>query len=249
MAKDVAPIIIKKRKGGHGGAHGGAWKVAFADFMTAMMAFFLVMWLMGSDEETKSSVANYFNNPTSPWRRDVAKDTRPLGDMTGSGDSVNSGSRGLTPDDLANNQMRPIVRAEVEGNKVGEILESFLTSESLMSLDMIRFSIPESALFQTTATDQWTPGAEKVMNKLGVLAQKYKGQLIIESAYSPRSEALEGSFEFQMSRVVSVQRYVVGKNWVREDRIATKVIDTSRSPASENRAESLDGKIQFTLFR
>ena len=40
------PIIVKKIKKGHGGAHGGAWKVAYADFMTAMMAFFLLMWLL-----------------------------------------------------------------------------------------------------------------------------------------------------------------------------------------------------------
>lgn len=55
-------IIVKRHKGDHDGAHGGAWKIAFADFMTAMMAFFLVMWLVNaSNEETKASVASYFN--------------------------------------------------------------------------------------------------------------------------------------------------------------------------------------------
>ncbi|EJL53193.1 flagellar motor protein [Rhizobium sp. CF122] len=57
-------IIIVKRHGGgdHDGAHGGAWKIAYADFMTAMMAFFLVMWLVNAaNEETKASVATYFN--------------------------------------------------------------------------------------------------------------------------------------------------------------------------------------------
>jgi len=48
------PIIIKRKKAGHAGAHGGAWKVAYADFVTAMMCFFLVMWLMGSDEKVKA---------------------------------------------------------------------------------------------------------------------------------------------------------------------------------------------------
>lgn len=57
------PIIIKKIKKGHGGHHGGAWKVAFADFMTAMMAFFLVMWLVGQDDAVKQSVAGYFRDP------------------------------------------------------------------------------------------------------------------------------------------------------------------------------------------
>ncbi|MBX4989998.1 chemotaxis protein MotB [Rhizobium binae] len=57
-------IIIVKRHGGgdHDGAHGGAWKIAYADFMTAMMAFFLVMWLVNAaNEETKAAVATYFN--------------------------------------------------------------------------------------------------------------------------------------------------------------------------------------------
>jgi chemotaxis protein MotB len=56
------PIIIKKvKKGGHGGHHGGAWKVAYADFVTAMMAFFLLLWLLNATtEEQKQGISNYF---------------------------------------------------------------------------------------------------------------------------------------------------------------------------------------------
>jgi len=57
------PIIIKRIKKGGAGHHGGAWKVAFADFMTAMMAFFLVMWLVGQSPEVKQGVAGFFRNP------------------------------------------------------------------------------------------------------------------------------------------------------------------------------------------
>jgi len=56
-------IIIRKRKKGHAGHHGGAWKVAYADFVTAMMAFFLVMWLVGQSKAVKASVAGYFRDP------------------------------------------------------------------------------------------------------------------------------------------------------------------------------------------
>ena len=57
------PIIIKKVQGGHGGAHGGAWKIALADMMTAMMAFFLLMWLLGStNSESRKSIADYFKS-------------------------------------------------------------------------------------------------------------------------------------------------------------------------------------------
>ncbi|MGE0362187.1 MAG: flagellar motor protein MotB [Vicinamibacterales bacterium] len=62
--KPHAPIIIvKKHRGGHGGHHGGAWKVAYADFVTAMMAFFLVMWLIGASPDVKKSIAGYFRDP------------------------------------------------------------------------------------------------------------------------------------------------------------------------------------------
>ncbi len=58
------PIIIKKKRG-HGGHghHGGSWKVAYADFVTAMMAFFIVMWILGQSEDVKKSVVSYFKEP------------------------------------------------------------------------------------------------------------------------------------------------------------------------------------------
>jgi chemotaxis protein MotB len=57
------PIIIIKKKGGHGSHHGGAWKVAYADFVTAMMAFFLVMWIVAQSQTVKEAVSGYFNDP------------------------------------------------------------------------------------------------------------------------------------------------------------------------------------------
>ena len=56
------PIIIKK-KVAHGGHHGGAWKVAYADFVTAMMALFIVLWLLSSSEQVKKAVGGYFTDP------------------------------------------------------------------------------------------------------------------------------------------------------------------------------------------
>ena len=89
-AKKLQPIIIKRiKKGGHA-AHGGAWKIAYADFVTAMMAFFLLMWLLGSTTEgDKKGIADYFASPLK-----VAM----LGG-TGSGDSssvVRGGGTDLT---------------------------------------------------------------------------------------------------------------------------------------------------------
>ena len=63
MSEHQTEIVIIKRKGGHEGEHhGGAWKIAFADFMTAMMAFFLVLWIINAtDKDTKTIIARYFN--------------------------------------------------------------------------------------------------------------------------------------------------------------------------------------------
>jgi chemotaxis protein MotB len=61
-------VIVRKGKGGHGGHHGGAWKVAYADFVTAMMALFIVLWLMSADKEVKEAISAYFNNPSGPGK-------------------------------------------------------------------------------------------------------------------------------------------------------------------------------------
>jgi chemotaxis protein MotB len=86
------PVIIKKRRGKKGGEghHGGAWKVAYADFVTAMMAFFLLMWLLNATtEEQRKGLADYFN-PSIPISR-----------ISGGGADALSGSSVFSEDDLA----------------------------------------------------------------------------------------------------------------------------------------------------
>ena len=65
MSEDVRPIVIKRIKKVAGGHHGGAWKIAYADFVTAMMAFFLVMWLITTvSDEQRAAIFDYFKNPS-----------------------------------------------------------------------------------------------------------------------------------------------------------------------------------------
>jgi chemotaxis protein MotB len=94
MADAKAVIIKRVKKGGHGGHHGGAWKVAYADFVTAMMAFFLLLWLLNAvTEEQLTGIADYFA-PTT-----VSKSTSGAGGMLG-GQTVGQGSmssQGTTP--------------------------------------------------------------------------------------------------------------------------------------------------------
>lgn len=89
MASDQ-PIVIKKvKKGGGHGHHGGAWKVAYADFVTAMMAFFLMMWLINNTEpEQREGIADYFA-PAS-----VSRSESGSGGILGGTDFSNEGSRG-----------------------------------------------------------------------------------------------------------------------------------------------------------
>ncbi len=90
-SKKLQPIIVKRVKRGGHAAHGGAWKIAYADFVTAMMAFFLLMWLLGSTTEgDRKGIADYFQNPLK-----VAL----LSNGSGSGDSssvVKGGGTDLT---------------------------------------------------------------------------------------------------------------------------------------------------------
>jgi chemotaxis protein MotB len=92
-AKGNAPIIIKRKKVvGGDGHHGGAWKVAYADFVTAMMAFFLLMWLLNATTEVqRKGIADYFN-PTIPVNR-----------ISGGGDGAFGGDSVFTEETLAHN--------------------------------------------------------------------------------------------------------------------------------------------------
>lgn len=93
-AQNNAPIIIIKRKKiiDSGGHHGGAWKVAYADFVTAMMAFFMMMWLLNATTETqRKGIADYFS-PTIPIMR-----------ISGGGDGSFGGNSVFTEDTLAQN--------------------------------------------------------------------------------------------------------------------------------------------------
>ncbi len=96
-AKKLQPIIIKRiKKGGHA-AHGGAWKIAYADFVTAMMAFFLLMWLLGSTTDgDKKGIADYFASPLK-----VA-----MGGGSGSGDSSSVVKGGGADFTRANGQVK-----------------------------------------------------------------------------------------------------------------------------------------------
>jgi chemotaxis protein MotB len=121
MAK-TQPIIVIKRVSGHGGHHGGAWKVAYADFVTALMALFIVLWLMGSSEQVKKSVAGYFNDP---------KGTGKLMGSTMSG--TGEGMSATTTDQLQKlkDKLEEEIKARKELEKLSKQIEITITPEGL----------------------------------------------------------------------------------------------------------------------
>jgi chemotaxis protein MotB len=108
--KNESQAIIKKvKKGGHAAAHGGAWKVAYADFVTAMMAFFLLLWLLNATtEEQKMGISNYFD-PTA-----ISRSTR-----SGSGGLL-GGTSVTVPGALRTPSSPPMISSRVPSRPEGE---------------------------------------------------------------------------------------------------------------------------------
>jgi chemotaxis protein MotB len=122
MAAKTQPIIVIKRKGGHGGHHGGAWKVAYADFVTAMMSLFIVLWLMGSSEKVKRAVAGYFNDPKGTGAQ--------LGTtLTGTGQAVSQ----VSTDQLQKlkDKLEQEIKARKDLEKLSKQIEITITPEGL----------------------------------------------------------------------------------------------------------------------
>lgn len=169
---ELQPIIIKRINKGHGGHHGGAWKVAFADFMTAMMAFFLVMWLVGQEPEVRESVAGFFRDPGKfktmggagvlrgsasmmPARTPTSGMMNHAPDMTGGG-----------PSEVEKNEMTMAARRILDELRKQESYEKFKDNVRFqLSTEGLRIILNESedspAFFE--------PGSDKLLQKSAII--------------------------------------------------------------------------------
>lgn len=122
MASKTAPIIVIKKKSAHAGHHGGAWKVAYADFVTAMMSLFIVLWLMNSSEKIKKAVAGYFNDP---------KGTASLmgTTMTGTGEAVSAAA--ARDMQKLKEKLEQQIKAKKDLEKLSKQIEITITPEGL----------------------------------------------------------------------------------------------------------------------
>lgn len=137
--KEHDTIIIVRKKGGHGGHHGGAWKVAYADFVTAMMAFFLVMWLVAQSKEVKSSVGGYFRDPG------VFEFEKGKGVLPGGTPGVEPGSAPeVTPMPVVDDADAERVRLETTAELIQQDLEEIKGFDTLR--DQVQFSVTPEGL-------------------------------------------------------------------------------------------------------
>jgi chemotaxis protein MotB len=115
------PIIIIKKKGGHGGHHGGAWKVAYADFVTAMMALFIVLWLLNTSKPVREAVAGYFKDPAGTANKMGSN-------KTGAADSIP-----IAKDDMSKlkEELENAVRKVPDFDKIKDQIEMTITPEGL----------------------------------------------------------------------------------------------------------------------
>ncbi len=174
-------IIVKKvKKGGHG-HHGGAWKVAYADFVTAMMAFFMVMWILGMDQNLRNSVEGYFANPVG-FKKGYSAGKSPLS----SGNSP--GSVQQTPIKLVSRRIEEMALGSTGGRIKDRLKEAGLTSigdriEIIQTTAGLRIELSDSLggqdMFQV-ASSTMTPKLHQTLEIIGQELAPLRNPVVIE---------------------------------------------------------------------
>lgn len=202
------PIIILKKKGGHGGHHGGAWKVAYADFVTAMMALFIVLWLMNSSKQVQEAVGGYFKDPTGTSKKVGSN-------MLGAGESFV-----LTRDNMPKlkDQLQKAMRQMSDFEKLKNHIQMTVTTEGL------RIELSESAsgtFFDSGSAKLNSDGATLLVTlaqELGNLPNKLSIEGHTDSQpYAP--SAAYGNWELSADRANAARR-VMQANGIRADQVS-----------------------------
>jgi chemotaxis protein MotB len=162
------PIIIIKKKSGHGGHHGGAWKVAYADFVTAMMALFIVLWLLSSSsKQTQVAISGYFKDPSGTASK--------LGTtLAGTGESIP-----ITKQDMSKlkDKLQKTIQKINDLDKLKKNIEMTVTAEGL------RIELIESE------KGTFFESGRAALNKSG---QELLGLLAVELGQVPNHISVEG---------------------------------------------------------
>jgi chemotaxis protein MotB len=218
--KAVAPVIvIRKKRAAHHPHHGGAWKVAYADFVTAMMAFFLVMWLAGSDQKIKENVAGYFRNPG------VLDYSRSDGPIDGGRVGVEAGR---APQPIPPQEPSVLAQERAQLTKAAEaIREKLLNATGLDKLrDQIELTVTAEGLrielVERTGSSFFDSGsaalrgeAESILRIIAGELQPLPNELLIEGHTDQQpyaSGAHYGNWELSSDRANAARRVVAQTN-------------------------------------
>jgi chemotaxis protein MotB len=168
MSTPSSPIIVvRKVVKGHGGHHGGAWKVAYADFVTAMMALFIVLWLMNADEQTRQAVAGYFKDPSGRATE------------IGSGAAGSGANLTVQQDDMSKlkEKIENVMRSlpELSGN-VQKQVQMTVTGEGLR-IEMLE---NETGVFFEKGNAQPTDGGHGLLSALALELHKIPNTVLVE---------------------------------------------------------------------
>jgi len=210
------PIIVIKKKGGHGGHHGGAWKVAYADFVTAMMSLFIVLWLMNSSKPIKEAVAGYFKDPSGTTKLMGGNGKGPGESASeGPGDSltVSKDTMSKLKDDLQN-----AIRKIQDLDKLDKQIEMTVTSEGL------RIELLESAkgtFFESGSPELNASGKETLIalaKQLGGVPNKISIEGHTDSKPLVRNGGEYGNWELSVDRANNARR-LMQENGLRADQV------------------------------
>jgi chemotaxis protein MotB len=211
MTAKAQPIVVIKKKGGHGGHHGGAWKVAYADFVTAMMSLFIVLWLMGSSEQVKKAVAGYFNDP---------KGTANLLGTTMSGNGV-----AVETESEANQQklqqlkekLEQEIKARQDLEKLSKQIEITITPEGLR----IELLEGKNGTFYQSGSAQLSANGQELLALLAAELKTLPNKLLIEGhtdAAQYSNDANYSNWELSADRANAARR-LLQQDGVRRDQV------------------------------
>lgn len=208
MSTPAQPIIVKKKKGGHGGHHGGAWKVAYADFVTAMMALFIVLWLMNASDRVQKAIGGYFKDPTGK------------GKMVGTGLAGIGESLSVRKDDLheLKGKLEKTIYATPTLNKLKDQVEMMVTGEGLR-LELLE---TETGTFFESGRPQPSVAGRELLEKLAEELGKLPNSVLIEGHTDARpfahGEDGYGNWELSAERA-NAARKVMQASGVRADQV------------------------------
>jgi chemotaxis protein MotB len=195
----LQPIIIKKVKGGHGGHHGGAWKVAYADFVTAMMALFIVLWLMNSSKEVQQAVGGYFRDPSGQ------------GKLMGSGQSGTGEGLLLSKDNMPQlkEELEKAIKNAPQLAGMKDQVEMTVTGEGLR----IELMESEAGTFFQTGSSKPSDNGGEMLTKLAAELGKLPNKILVEGHTDTRPFAPDNNYsnwELSVDRANAARRLMQG---------------------------------------